>query len=391
MGRPPAVAVLAGGAAPPRRAPAADHPHGDVAAVPRPGGRDRRRGRGAAHRLAVRRQHARSGGRRLCHAVGPAARARPPWCGARRRLGQPGGRAGGPRPLHPARPGRHAPRRGDGARDRPAGSRGAGQPAALALAVALRALRLPRAVAGDRVVPRPRRGGQVHRVHLRDRPRGLPPRLRAGRAPRRPARRPPPAAVAGLPAGTVRPPRARGPAARRRGRPPGGHPGVLVVRRLLGGLRLLPSRPPSRPGDDRAALRLAAAAALLPADGPDGGVVPDPAAGGARRPGDERPQGRDAPGREHRRLRRGEPPRRPRQPPAPRDAGHAAAAPRPRHRVRARRPALLRAGLRWPPRSCLRSWRRPCPARTASGEGCTAPPRACRSSSSRRTRRASWP
>jgi len=100
---------LAGGAAPSRRAPAADHAHGDVAALPRPGGRDRRRGRGTTHRLAVRRQHTRSGGRRLRHAVGPAARARPPWRGARRRLGQPRRRSGGSRPLHPARAGRHAP------------------------------------------------------------------------------------------------------------------------------------------------------------------------------------------------------------------------------------------------------------------------------------------
>ncbi len=64
---------------------------------------------------------------------------------------------------------------------------------------------------------------------------------------------------------------------------------LAVLRRVLGGLRLLPARPRPGPLHHPAPLRAAAAPAVLPPHGAHGGVVPDPAARGPRRSRDERP------------------------------------------------------------------------------------------------------
>ena len=177
----------------------------------------------------------------------------------------------------------------------------------------------------------------------------------------------------------------------RRGGAPAGCAGLLLVRRVLGGLRLLPARPRPGPVHHPAPLRAAAARAFLPPHGAHGGVVPGPAARGPRRSRDERPQGRGAAGREHRGVRRRQPAGRPRAPAAPRDAGHAAP-PRPRRGpVRRWSGRGTTGGSSRSRRSPSFSWRLPCPGRSGCGGGCTGSRPAPRSPSSTRTRRASWP
>ena len=173
------------------------------------------------------------------------------------------------RPLGPAPAVVAGAGRGDGGRG---SSRrgGAGEPAAPALAVALRALGLRGSLARDRLVPPARRRREIHGVHLRHRARLLPARLGGGLAPGGAARRAGEAPAAGLPPRPVRDPRARRRAGAPRGDASARHAPLLLVRRVLGGLRLLPAGARRRPDEHRPPLRAAATRALLRPHRPHG-------------------------------------------------------------------------------------------------------------------------
>jgi hypothetical protein len=162
-------------------APASDGADGHVVAAADAGDGRRRRQRGPHDRRALRRERDRRRARSALRAVGADAPARDPGrrAGGRRlqRAGRtglagaetprPGGRPGG-------RPGAARARRRSGAHVRVLPLR--------AVACALRAVGLLRAVAGGPLVPHRRRGGQVHGLHLRHRAERVPARLRVSRA-----------------------------------------------------------------------------------------------------------------------------------------------------------------------------------------------------------------
>ena len=201
--------------------------------------------------------------------------------------------------------------RGDGARHR-RGPVGGGRRAARvrcgAVARPLRALRLLRPRPRDRVVPHHRRDGQGHRVHLRERARGVPRghgrgdlRRRGHRAPHPRGRWPPSsscqAAILAYAAG-----------ARGGGRGlPADHPLLAWIVRTGARTAVLRARGALGPGD---VLRLYG---LVPSSSTAiptvlmGLFVHRPPARGPGRSAHQRPQGRPAAGGQHRGLRRGQP------------------------------------------------------------------------------------
>ena len=306
---------MAGGAAAPPGAAAADRAHGHVAAVPGAGRGERRRGGEPPHRLALRRQRARA-------ATGALAT---PW------LLLPGARASAARSWRPPRRtssvglgslalgALRAGRGGAPGRREPAdaaapGGEGPGSRLAPALAPALCPLGLRGALARDRLVPRARRGRQVDGLHVRHGARRLPARL-GPRCPRRgPAREPRRAGRCGRSCSSSArswpSPRCRSSSWSRCRPTPGASPGSSPT----GG-----TTPSSRSGTTPTAtsivrlyVQLPLALFFLPTL-LMGALVPDPAARGPRRPGHERPQGGLPAGRQHRGLHRGEPARRPRR------------------------------------------------------------------------------
>ncbi len=260
----------------------------------------------AGHRCPLRRERAGRFGRRPSRAVGAHPLPRTPGRGAHRRRRQPRGRGRGARRGPPGR------RRGRGGGDRasPAGRgarRGAPSRVVPALDAALRPLRVPRPLARDRLVPADGCRGEEHGLHVRDRPLPLPARPGRRQPRRRKARTAPRASPRGVPGLPAPVDRLRG----RGRRPPrgvaAGDACLRVALRLLAARAVLSPRCGLERGRPGAALRPAASRALRGAHRPDGALVRRAAARGAGRPGHEWPQGRDPPGRQHRRLHRREP------------------------------------------------------------------------------------
>ena len=156
------------------RVPHAAHvPDGDVAAVPRARAGGRHGGGGAHRRLPVRPEHAGRRHRRARHALGAGALPRHARGAPLRGRREPAGRPGRAALLRG---------RGDAARGGSAGGARSGA-AARPVARALRDERPRGARARDPLVPSDRRRRQVERLHVRDRARHVPRRLRAGHAP----------------------------------------------------------------------------------------------------------------------------------------------------------------------------------------------------------------